>query len=123
MRKPELKEYIQKRLAEKEDALIAKQDEVLRTLTRILRRLETESVVTVCKKRRSHYDKQGRKVTDDIEEPVIVHIPAKISDVNKAAEMLGKYYGLLEKQSGDDDKGEGGVIILPEVEIEGVADE
>ena len=37
LKKPEIQEYIQKRLKEKEDALIAKQDEVLKTLTAVMR--------------------------------------------------------------------------------------
>ena len=36
LKKPEIQEYIQKRLKEKEDALIAKQDEVLKTLTAVM---------------------------------------------------------------------------------------
>lgn len=36
LHKPEIQEYIQKRLKEKEDALIAKQDEVLKTLTAVM---------------------------------------------------------------------------------------
>ena len=38
LKKPEIQEYIQKRLKEKEDALIAKQDEVLKPLTAVMRR-------------------------------------------------------------------------------------
>lgn len=90
-----IKEYIQKRLDEKEDALIAKQDEVLKTLTRIMRREEPETVVVTCKKHKSYYDDNGKKVIDDAEEPVAVPIPTKVSDANKAAEMLGKYYTLF----------------------------
>lgn len=94
-KKPLLKKYIQKRLEEKEDALIAKQDEVLKMLTRVMRREESEAVVVVCKKHKSHYDENGKKVINDDEEPVTVLIPTKVSDANKAAEMLGKYYSLF----------------------------
>ena len=45
LKKPEIQEYIQKRLKEKEDALIAKQDEVLKTLTAVMRREKPETVV------------------------------------------------------------------------------
>lgn len=93
--KPELQEYIQKRLNEKEGALIAKQDEVLKMLTRVMRREELETVVVVCKKHKSNYDENGKKVINDEEEPVTVLIPTKVSDANKAAEMLGKYYSLF----------------------------
>ena len=95
LKKPEIQEYIQNRLAEKEDTLIAKQDEVLKTLTRIMRREELETVVVTCKKRKSYYDENNKKVIDDTEEPITVPIPTKVSDANKAAEMLGKYYTLF----------------------------
>ena len=95
LNKPEIQEYIQKRIDEKDDALIAKQDEVLKTLTRVLRREEDETVVVTCKKRKSYYDSNGKKVTEDMEEPMPVQIPTRVSDVNKAAEMLGKYYTLF----------------------------
>lgn len=92
--KPNIQEYIKNRMAEKEDELIASQDEVLETLTRILRREEKETVVVTCKERKSYYDNKGKKVTEEKESPVLVEIPTKISDVNKAAELLGKRYAL-----------------------------
>ena len=96
LKKPEIQEYIQKRLKEKEDALIAKQDEVLKTLTAVMRREKPETVVVTCKARKSHYD--------EAEQPICVEIPTKVSDVNKAAEMLGKYYALFtEKLNVDGD--------------------
>lgn len=113
LRNAEIKEYIQKRLAEKEDALIAKQDEVLKTLTRIMRREEAETVVTTCKKRKSYYDAKGKKVIDENEEPFLVEIPTKVSDVNKAAEMLGKYYTLFTDRT--QIEGEGAVVIINDI--------
>lgn len=95
LRKLELQEYIQKRLDEKEDALIAKQDEVLKTLTRVMRREEPDTVVVTIKKHKSYYDESGKKVIDDSEEALTVPIPTKVSDANRAAEMLGKYYTLF----------------------------
>lgn len=92
--KLDIQEYIQKRMDEKSSELIAKQDEVLRQLTSTLRREETESVVVVIKARRSFYDENGKKVIEEQEKPQIVQIPAKLSDVNKAAELLGKYHAL-----------------------------
>ena len=74
---------------------IAKQDEVLKTLTAVMRREKPETVVVTCKARKSHYDDKGKKVTDEAEQPICVEIPTKVSDVNKAAEMLGKYYALF----------------------------
>ena len=46
------------------------------------------------KSRRSFYDANGKKVIEEKEEPVPVEIPTKISDVNKAADLLGKRYGI-----------------------------
>lgn len=89
-----IQEYIKKRLAEKEDALIAKQDEVLQTLTRVLRRQEMDTVVVTCKERRSGYDENGKKVIVEKEVPQLVQVPTRVSDLNKAAELLGKRYGL-----------------------------
>lgn len=113
LKKPELQEYIQKMLDEKNDALIAKQDEVLKTLTRIMRREEAETVVTTCKKRKSYYDAKGKKVIDENEEPVLVEIPTKVSDANKAAEMLGKYYTLFTDRT--QIEGEGAVVIINDI--------
>lgn len=94
LRNVKVREYIEKRLAEKEDALIAKQDEVLQTLTRVLRRQEPDTVVVTCKERRSGYDENGKKVIVEKEVPQLVQVPTRVSNLNKAAELLGKRYGL-----------------------------
>ena len=60
-----------------------------------MRREKPETVVVTCKARKSHYNNKGKKVTDEAEQPICVEIPTKVSDVNKAAEMLGKYYALF----------------------------
>lgn len=90
-----IREYIEKRLEEKEDALVAKQDEVLQTLTRVLRRQEMDTVVVTCKERSSRYDENGKKVIIEKEVPQLVRVPTKVSDLNKAAELLGKRYALF----------------------------
>lgn len=59
--KLDIQEYINKRLAEKEAELIADQDEILRTLTRVLRRQEMDTVVVTCKERSSKYDEKGKR--------------------------------------------------------------
>ena len=97
LRNVKVREYIEKRLAEKEDALIAKQDEVLQTLTRVLRRQEMDTVVVTCKERRSGYDENGKKVIVEKEVPQLVQVPTRVSDLNKAAELLGKRYGLFKE--------------------------
>ena len=93
--KLDIQEYINKRLAEKEAELIADQDEILRTLTRVLRRQEMDTVVVTCKERSSKYDEKGQKVTIEKEVPQLVQVPTKVSDLNKAAELLGKRYALF----------------------------
>lgn len=97
--KPAIKEYIDKRMAEKEDALIAKQDEVMKYLTAVMRRELSEHVVVTTIEEHSYYkaDENGtmRKHTDKKETPKIVEIPARLSDANKAAELLGKAYVLF----------------------------
>lgn len=90
-----ISEAIAKRMAEKESELIASQDEVLQTLTAVMRREKKEIIVSSQRIRKSYYDEQGRKCVDETEVPVCVEIDTKISDVNKAAELLGKRYGLF----------------------------
>ena len=104
--KPNIAEYIEKRMAEKEKELIADQDEVMKYLTAVMRREMTESVVVTLNKERSAYvpDEEGkmRKQTVKEEVPQIVKIPAQLRDANKAAELLGKAYGIYtDKVSAD----------------------
>ena len=91
-------EYIKKRMAEKEKELIADQDEVMRYLSAVMRREKTESVVVTLSKEKSTYvpDANGtmRKQTVKEDIPQVVEIPARLSDANKAAELLGKAYGI-----------------------------
>lgn len=93
--KDDIQEYMQKIMNDKQSELIASQDEVLETLTTVMRRQQKEQVVTSERHRRSYFDEKDRKVTEDTEVPVTVEIDTKISDVNKAAELLGKRYGLF----------------------------
>ena len=96
--KPYIREYIDKRLAEKEEALVAKQDEVMKYLTSVMRREEKENVVVTLSKEVTNYvpDEKGtmRKQTIKEEIPKIIEIPSRLSDSNKAAELLGKAYGI-----------------------------
>lgn len=99
---PEMREYIDVKLAEKEDNLIAKQDEVMKYLTSVMRREKTESVVVTLNKETSTYvpDAEGkmRKQTIKEEVPQIVKIPAQLRDSNKAAELLGRAYGIYTEK-------------------------
>ena len=108
LKKVEGQEYIEKRMAEKEKELIADQNEVLKYLTATMRREKKECIVVTTSEERSIYapDDNGtmRKQTVKKETPQIVEIPARLSDANKAAELLGKAYGLYtEKVEADVD--------------------
>lgn len=82
--KPNIKEYVEKRMAEKEAALIADQDEVLKYLTAVMRGQTRAEVVVVegcgegCSEARTM-----QKAPDEKERL-------------KAAELLGKRYGLYK---------------------------
>lgn len=76
--KPNIKEYIDARMAEKQDSLIADQDEVLKYLTSVLRGNSQSSVLSLC--------------GDGCQE-VIEKKPDEKERL-KAAELLGKRYGL-----------------------------
>lgn len=97
--KPAIRNYIEKRMAEKEKALIADQDEVMKYLTSVMRRELTEHVVvTLCEEESTYVpddDGKMRKQTIKKEMPEIVEIPARLADANKAAELLGKAYALF----------------------------
>ncbi len=104
LKKPELKAYIDEQLERLHSEKTADAQEVLETLTRILRRQEKETVVVTGKQRKSYFDSNGKKVIEEREEAVQVEIPTAVRDVNKAAEMLAKRYGLLvDKVSVQDD--------------------
>lgn len=118
LRKPNICEYIHQRMAEKEDALIAKQDEVMKYLTAVMRRELSEHVVVTTTEERTYYkpDENGtmRKQTEKKETPQIVEIPARLADANKAAELLGKRYGLYTEKV--DVEGNVGVVIVDDIE-------
>lgn len=87
-----IKEYIDKRLKQKEDERIASQDEVLKYLTSVMRQEKIEEVVVV--------EGEG----DGCSSARIVKKHVGIKDANKAAELLAKRYGLLTENvnlSGD----------------------
>ena len=80
--KPALKAYIDQRMAEKEAALIADQDEVLKYLTKVLRGESQSSVLA--------RNEMGG-------EDVIEKAPDEKERL-KAAELLGKRYGLYTEK-------------------------
>lgn len=108
-----VKKFIEERIAEKDDEQIAKQDEVLRYLTKVMRREEMENTVVTLRSSRSWYDEAGKKNTVEEEKVEIVPIPTRVSDANKAAELLGKRYTLwTDKQQID---GNLGVTIVDDI--------
>ena len=80
LKKPEIKSQIEKRMAEKEAALIADQNEVLKYLTAVLR---GESMASVLARDELGADRVIEKAPDEKERL-------------KAAELLGKRYGLYK---------------------------
>ena len=78
---------------------IATIEEILEYYTRVMRRQEKESVVVTVKEKVSgmvlnpETGKRERKTVEK-ETAKVIEIPTKVSDANKAAEMLGKNYGI-----------------------------
>jgi phage terminase small subunit len=102
LKKPEIKNYIEKRLEEKEEARVATQDEVLEYLTKVMRgEVEEETVVT-------------ENIGDYMSEARVVSKKVGPKDRNKAAELLGKRYSLF-KDNLDIDL-QGGIQIIDDIE-------
>ncbi len=81
LKKHEIKTYIEERLAEKEKSRIASQDEVLEYLTSVIRGQSTASVVVIEAFGDTTKAREMDKAPDEKERL-------------KAAELLGKRYGL-----------------------------
>lgn len=84
LKRSEIKTYIDQRMSEKEAALIADQDEVLKYLTSVLRGESLAEVVVV------EGDGDGRSSAKRIDKA-----PDEKEKL-KAAELLGKRYGLFK---------------------------
>lgn len=76
--KPNIAEYIEKRMSEKEKTLIADQDEVLRYLTSVLRGNSKAHILA----------------RDELGADRVIQKPPDEKERLKAAELLGKRYGL-----------------------------
>lgn len=100
LKKPELKAYLEEQLQQIHDEKIADVKEVMEYLTSVMRREKMENIVVTIMQERSEYikgeDGKLRKQTVKEESPEIVKIPPKLSDANKAAELIGKRYGLFK---------------------------
>ena len=81
--KPAIKEYVDQRVLKLEDERIAKAQEVLQYLTRVIRGEETEQVVVT------------ENVGDFMSEARVVNKELSAKDKIKAAELLGKRYRLF----------------------------
>lgn len=84
--KPIISEYIEKRMAEKESSLIASQDEVLKYLTSVLRGQSKSEVVVVEGAGEGYSEARTMEKAPDEKERL------------KAAELLGKRYGLYTEK-------------------------
>lgn len=84
--KPEVREFINQRLAEKEAALIADQDEILKYLTSVLRGESQSEVVVVESIGDFCTEARAMKKAPDEKERL------------KAAELLGKRFGLYTER-------------------------
>jgi phage terminase small subunit len=120
MTKPVIKEYIENRLEELQSEKVADQQEIMETLTRLLRR-ESKAVETVVVKKAETIEvttasgKTSEKVVYN-EYASMVELPTANSDVNRAAELLGKRYAMwTDKQHVE---GEMGVVIVDDVDDE-----
>ena len=120
LNKPEISAYIEKRMAEKESALIADQNEVMKYLTSVMRREYCEHVVVTLSEEKTDYvmgdDGKYRKHSVKTEKPEVVEIPARLADANKAAELLGKRYSLFTDKV--DVTGAVPVVIMGEDDLE-----
>lgn len=86
LRKPQIKKYIEQRMAEKEAELIADQDEVLKYLTSVLRGESQSTEIVV----------EG--TGDGCSEARTIEKSPSEKDRLKAAELLGKRYGLYTEK-------------------------
>lgn len=87
----EMKDYIEERMKELDEELIADQREVLRGLTRQFRREEIDYQVVMVKK--PSFDDNGNFLGIE-EKPEVIKLPTQNKDSIKAGELLGKRFGM-----------------------------
>lgn len=93
-----IKNFIDKRMAEKESELIADQDEVLRYLTAVMRGDSSAHVLA----------------RDEVGADRVIEKPPDEKERLRAAELLGKRYGLYSEKV--DISGAVGVVIVDDIE-------
>lgn len=86
MSKVDIRQYIDKRMAEKEKDLIANQDEVLKYLTAVLRGQSISEEIVV------------ESIGDYMSEARTIQKAPSEKDKLKAAELLGKRYGIYNEK-------------------------
>jgi phage terminase small subunit len=99
LRNVKVQDYIEERMKLLSKDTIASQEEVLKHLTRVMRREEEEHQVVTLRSKREQWvpvggDGQLKKMVIESEEEKIVPIPTKVNDTNKAAELLGRRYAM-----------------------------
>ena len=82
LKKPNIQQFIADRMAEKESKLIADQDEVLKYLTAVMRKQTMSSVLA----------------RDETGAEQVIEKPPDEKESLKAAELLGKRYGLYTER-------------------------
>ena len=87
----EIKSYLNERMAELDEELIADQREILRGLTKQFRREEIDYQVVMIKK--SRFDDNGNFLGME-EKPEVLKLPTQNKDAIKAGELLGKRFGM-----------------------------
>lgn len=87
----EVKEYIEQKMKELDEELIADQREILRGLTKQFRREEIDYQVVMIKKPR--FDDNGNFLGME-EKPEVIKLPTQNKDSIKAGELLGKRFGM-----------------------------
>lgn len=95
-----VKSYIEQKLEEISSGKTADAKEVMEYLTSVMRREHKECIVVTLTNKVEKWvadEDTGKlkKQTVTEESPSVVEIPAKLSDANKAAELLGKRYALF----------------------------
>ena len=121
LKKVEVQKYIAELMEKVKNNNIADATEVMEYLTAVMRRQYKENVVVTLSEEISTYvpDEKGtpRKQTIKKEIPQIVEIPARLVDANKAAELLGKRYGLFVTAQVLEDS-TNGIVIIPAIDQE-----
>ena len=90
---------------------IADISEILERLTKIVRREEPEETVVVLKRETTEYSDGDKSHTKE-EYASVVETKTRVADVNKAADLLLKYYSQPTTPDGEE---KGGVVILAPV--------